>query len=96
MLCGVQMMPPVYSPARLGWIDALRDPPQPLAGHHVLLAARCLPATTILHPVHSYQARGKIISDNGGTKFAGVFLPPEPGADHPAQSRNNSHNAHIY
>jgi len=90
------MMPPVYFPVRSGWIDARRDPPQPLAGHHVLRPARCLPAVTILHPAHSYQARGQIISDSGDTEFAGVFPPPEPDADHPAQSRNRSHNAHIY
>ena len=96
MLCGVQMLPPAYFPVRSGWIDALRDPPQPLAGHHVLLAARCLSAATILHPAHSYQARGKIISDSSDTEFAGVFLPPKPDADHPARSRNRFHNVHIY
>ena len=96
MLCGVQMMPPACFPVRSGWIDALSDPSQPLAGRHVLLVASCLPAPTILHPAHSYQARGKIISDNGDIEFAGVFLPPELGANHPAQSRNSSHNAYIY
>ena len=91
MLCGVQMMPPAYFPVRSGRIDARRDPLQPLAGHHVLL-----PAATVLHLAHLYQAREQIISDSGDTEFAGVFLPPEPDADHPAQSRNKSHNAYIY
>ena len=96
MLCGVQMMPPAYFLLRSGQIDALRDPPQPLAGHHVLMPAGCLLAATILHLAHLYQAREQIISDSGDTEFAGVFPPPEPDADHPAQSRNRSHNAHIY
>ena len=96
MLFGVQMMPPAYFPLRSGQIDALRDPPQPLADHHVLMPAGCLLAATILHLAHLYQARGQIISDSGDTEFAGVFLPPEPDADHPAQSRNSSYNAHIY
>ena len=96
MLCGVQMMPPAYFLLRSGQIDALRDPPQPLAGHHVLMPAGCLPAATILHLAHLYQARGQIIFDIGDTKFAGVFSPPEPDADHPAQSRNRLHNANIY
>ena len=96
MSCGVQVMPPAYFPVRYGRIDVRRDPPQPLVGQHVLRPALCLPAATILHPAHSYQARGQIISDSGDTEFAGVFTPPEPDAGHPAQSRNRSHNAHIY
>ena len=96
MLCGVQMMPPAYFLVRLGRIEVLRNSPQPLAGHHVLLPVGCLPAATILHLAHLYQARGQIISDSGDTEFAGVFPPPEPDADHPAQSRNRLHNANIY
>ena len=96
MLCGVQMMLPAYFPVRSGRIDVRRDPSQPLAGHHVLLPAGGLPAATILYLAHSYQARGQIIFDIGDTKFAGVFSPPEPDADHPAQSRNRLHNANIY
>ena len=58
MLCGVQVMPPAYFPVRSGRVDVLRHSPQPLAGHHGLLAARCLLAATIFHPVNSYQVRG--------------------------------------
>ena len=96
MLCGVQMMPPAYFLVRTGQIDARRDPLQLPAGHHVLMPAGSLPAETILHLAHLYQVRGQIISDSGDIEFAAVFLPPEPDADHPAQSRNRLHNAHIY